>query len=183
MDILLLSDVLKENKKIRNRIWEMLCEADEEFYPPLSVRDSDNVIFLDKQELVPNGKPYVFFEEVMNQFIIVAIEEDNVIGFLSFEKNYINEDLLNNDFKATWYVNALIVDPKHRRKGIANKLYGFLEKIAVGNTPDIFTRTWISNNSHIELVLQRGYQLVITLLNHRGKDKHTVYYRMLIEDQ
>jgi len=177
MKIKLLQKSDKKDKNIKDKIWKLLCLADEEFYPPLSVRDSENVVFEDKQSFKPTGKPLIFYQEVMNQHIFAAIEEDELVGFLSYESDYINEDLKANNFGKTWYVNALIVDENHRRKGIANKLYDALENYAINKTDDIFTRTWSFNDSHINLVKRRGYDLVIQLDHHRGTGIHTVYYR------
>ena len=171
----------KKIKHIKEKIWQLICLADEEFYPPLSVRDSENVVFEDKQTFKPTGKPYIFFNEVMNQHIFAAFEKEVLVGFLSYESDYTNEDLEAYGYDETWYVNALIVDDNHRRKGIANKLYDALEQYAVSRTDDIFTRTWSFNHSHIKLVKNRGYELVIQLDHHRGKDVHTVYYRKKIE--
>ncbi len=183
MKVYLLNEQQKTIKSIQNEIWKLLCDADEEFYPPLSVRDAENVVFDDKERLKPTGKPTTFFQEVMNQYIIVAVNDNIVVGFLSFEKDYINNDLISNKFQATWYVNALVVNPKYRRRGIATYLYDEIERLAINQTKDIFTRTWNANHSHIKLVLNRGYKLVLKLLDHRGKGKHTVYYQKIIPPQ
>jgi ribosomal protein S18 acetylase RimI-like enzyme len=183
MKVILLDKYWKEKKFVKCDIWRLLCEADTEFYPPLSVRDAENVIFDDKNQINPTGKPYVFYHEVMNQVIFVAVDKNHIRGFLAFEVDYLNEDIKTYRNMSTWYVNALVVDNEYRRKGIASRLYEALEEYANGRTNDIYTRTWSKNISHIDLVKKRGYELVIRLVDHRGSGIDTVYFRKIINRQ
>ena len=137
-------------------------------------------MFNNKLELTPTGKPYVFYNEVLNENIIGAFYKDELVGFLAYETDYMNDDLKKFNFPECWYVNALIVKQDYRRKGIAIELYDALENHAKGKTDSITTRTWSSNYSHINLIKVRDYNLIITLKDHRGEGIDTVYFRKTI---
>jgi ribosomal protein S18 acetylase RimI-like enzyme len=177
LDLKIYIDVENEYRSVAGQIWDILCEADEEFVPPLSVRDAENVVFEGRTELKPTGKPYAFYGEVLRENIIAAFDGDKLAGFLSYETDYSNDDLKERRYEKCWYVNALIVKKEYRGNGIATKLYESLEVHAIGKADSIITRTWSLNHSHISLVRARGYRLIIRLEDHRAKGVDTVYYR------
>ena len=62
--------------------------------------------------------------------------------------------------------------------GITNQFYKIIEEIVKGQTTSAFiaTRTWSTNKTHIKILTDLGYKVILTIKNDRGKGLHTVYF-------
>ena len=131
-----------------------------------------------------------YTETILSQKNIIAItpHDNQLIAFMSFIHNYERLDYFPQDPKEddiVNYITTLIVHPEHRRKGIGNFLYDYIEN----DLPEqmhancVAVRTWDINHGHIELLKKRGYSLTCTLHQERvverdyGNEMHdTVYF-------
>lgn len=161
-------------------VWTLLCRYDSEFIPPLSTREytyqSDlTVRSTTKQE------PNRYFETLKKQSFLLAQDRDKVIGFMSFRPHYVSEDL--NDQVETIYVTTVIVDEEYRGQGITTHFYAELEEIAKLSKQPIMTRTWSTNDSHIQVLNKIRMQEVKRIENGRGLGLDTVYYRKYLQEE
>lgn len=147
------------------QVWELICETDKEFVPPLSYRESTTQNNL--EEVSENELPVQYFEQVKSQSIILALDENRVIGFISFRKGC--KEIKECDI----YVSTVIVSPQARGKRTAEKMYAELFKNNKGIT---VTRTWNKNHTHIHILDKLGFKLIKEIKNHRGKGIDTVYF-------
>ena len=161
-------------------IWDIICECDSEFVPPLSSRNSSTqsnlLIGRQEDQTDKKAKPYVYFEGIKNQEFILAEIEGRVVGFLTFRTNYICDAL--QDFGVSNYITTLCVDKKHRKQGILSRMYDHMEnELPEGiHCSKVSTRTWSQNNAHIGMLLKRGYGLQKTLNDDRGPGIDTLYF-------
>ena len=71
--------VTEEREK--QQIWEILCECDQEFYPPLSARNSSAQKNLKndtagEEDNVNGQPPTVYYDEMIRQEFILAYADD-----------------------------------------------------------------------------------------------------------
>ena len=159
-----------------NQIWELLKKIDKEFIPPLSARKSTH----QKEWNTPDtegGEPVEYFRQMKEQKIILALEKDKVRGFLTYISDFKLE--IGNEKMISEYVSTIGVDPAYRKKGIAQSLY----KKLIENSPGkrITTRTWSLNKSHLHILEEMGFELLVTIKNDRGRGIDTVYYTRRIK--
>jgi SAM-dependent methyltransferase len=133
------------------QIWEILCECDQDFFPPLSSRESSyqNELSLEMKQDV---KPYKYFNEMIGQFFIVALEPttDRVVGFMTFKHSYSCPEL--SEYDPSNYITTICVRKHNRNQGITKKLYDFIEEClpSTYRLPYVTTRTWTGNDAHIQ---------------------------------
>lgn len=162
----------EEINRYKKQIFQMLVECDEEFLPPLSSRIITSPEFLNiKNE--PKGIPIDYFNDIINQKIIVVMEEEKVIAFMSFKENYINT-YISEETLPNVYVTTLLVKPEYRGKGIAKRIYYML--INECQNVNIYTRTWSTNESHKKILSEIGFKNYIVLQDDRGKGIDTIYF-------
>lgn len=90
--------------------------------------------------------------------VLVATENDTILGSCAFA---VNETLVEGKHVRTAYEYGLMVDPLHRRKGIAQKLQRHIEEIAVDNSIDLLHLDIIEDNlPSIRLSSKMGFQKV-----------------------
>ena len=79
--------------------------------------------------------PDEIFEQIIeNKMLIVATDEEKVVGFLMYVINKVNFD---NQVERTLYkVDAVAVDEECRGQGIGHKLFDYLKDIAKENNMD-----------------------------------------------
>lgn len=155
-------------------IRELLVLTDDEFHPPLSGRDGPTQTSdLDAER---NDAIDDYHEEVMEQPFILALADDQVVGFLAFRHEYETSEL--GDYAPSNYASTLVVHPDHRRQGYARQMYDLL----LTDLPEAYqnqyvtTRTWSENDSHLTLLDELGFQNLTTIEDDRGEGIHTVYY-------
>lgn len=164
------------DEKEKNEIWDILCECDEEFYPPLSARNSSV-----QKDLKSGGsageKPTVYFKEMIGQEFILAIDDNGgIAGYMTFKKGYTCDALA--EFGESLYITTICVRKSFRRQHIMKALYECMETevCTACGCPRISTRTWAQNEAHMNGLVQRGYQLISRLPDDRGPGVDTVYY-------
>ncbi|MCR5716432.1 MAG: GNAT family N-acetyltransferase [Lachnospiraceae bacterium] len=151
---------------------QLLYGADHEFVPPLSSRNDTT-----QASLLPgkaSGQPPVsYFETMRHQSFLLAIDNDRVVGFLSFIPAHTVQ--LQETACLCSYVSTIIVDPAYRGRALTILLYQKLFEIT--QDPSVVTRTWSQNIAHLTILHRLGFALVMTLPNDRGEGIDTVYYQ------
>lgn len=161
-----------KNKNILEGIMKLLILCNNEFVPPLTLRNSTTQRdFASKQE--DSSIPCNYFKNIINQQNFVALENGKVVGFMSFKQDYISSEIPPS-MTPNVYISTVIVHPLHRNKGITNKFYSELFIRFVGY--HIFTRTWSTNSSHIRILSSHKFYEYCRIKNDRGKGIDTVYY-------
>ena len=167
--------ILREEEKdgYFNDILDMLIASDEEFVPPLSARTSTTQSDLTGTKK-DNGGILSYFEELKKQKILVATENDKLIGFVSFKENFENDKIENTELPNI-YISTLIVSPDGRGKGLTYKMYESLFKEY--ENVNVFTRTWSTNTAHIKILSRFNFKTFCVLENDRGKGIDTIYFK------
>lgn len=161
-----------KNRRISDGIMELLTLCSHEFVPPLSCRNSTTQILL-SGKTEDSSVPYEYFENIRVQAAFVATENGNVIGFMSFKKNYVSSEIPPST-TPNIYITTVIVHPHYRNQGVTNRMYSALLEKFAGYS--IFTRTWSTNVSHTRILSSRKFYEYRRLENDRGDGIDTVYY-------
>ena len=172
--------VTEEREK--QQIWEILCECDQEFYPPLSARNSSAQKNLKndtagEEDNVNGQPPTVYYDEMIRQEFILAYADDGkVAGFMTFKKNYCCDAL--QEFGTSLYITTICVKKSLRRHHVMSRLYDCMESTATAacGCPRISTRTWSGTKGHMEGLRPRGYRILEVLKDDRGPGVDTIYY-------
>ncbi|MCD8150247.1 MAG: GNAT family N-acetyltransferase [Clostridiales bacterium] len=168
------------NETEKSQIWEILCQCDEDFYPPLSARNSSSQKQLkgaDGSSMKKNGEPIVYYEEMIRQNFVLAYADDGkVVGFMTFKKDYICEALEN--FGTSLYITTICVRSECRGQHIMDALYHHMENEVTRECgcEKVSTRTWSLNTAHLHELSRRGYDVVAVLKDDRGEGVDTVYF-------
>lgn len=149
-------------------VWRLLSACADEFVPPLSARHSTSQTDLGSEER--HEGPTAYFEEMRSQPIVLAVEGEELLGFLSYRPNF-ELDFLG---ERSVYVTTVCVSAAHRRRGIASALYGHIEERVAPQTVSL--RTWSTNAPQIGALRKRGYECARTIENDRGPGVDTVYF-------
>lgn len=165
----------------KQAIWEILCECDNEFYPPLSARESSAQKTLQpvvghKGEAV---QPTMYFQEMIQQDFLLAYHNEEVIGFMTFRTNYIRDAL--KDFGESLYITTVAVLPSERGRGVSQQLYQYMEETVtdICQCNRISTRTWSLNITQLHVLEKRGYQRLAVLKDDRGAGVDTIYFGLV----
>ena len=90
--------------------------------------------------------------------VFVAIENDTIVGSAAFA---ISDTYLEGRQVKTAYEYGFVVDPLHRRKGIAEKLQRHIEHIALDNGVDLLHLDIIEDNTpSLSLFSKIGFEKV-----------------------
>lgn len=152
-------------------VWNLLASVDSEFVPPLSSRESttDRVLF--GRKTGDNG-PKDYFETMKKQSFILAVQNDTVIGFLSFIPDH--SVMIDGKEFTCDYVSTLAVAREERGRGITRKMYTRLFLVRPNRC--CATRTWSLNEAHLRILHELGFRLASRLPDDRGQGIDTVYY-------
>jgi len=156
----------------RDEMRAMMEKSDREFVPPLSFRAST------VQKDLAGGTPGdvgPYFGEMMKQEIIAAFDGNDLLGYLSYKKDYVN-DVIGKESLPNLYLSTLISKQEARGRGLGAAL--FLELMQV-IYPDrnVFTRTWSTNAVQIHILGKLGFHEIHRVKDGRGPGIDTVYYR------
>lgn len=162
--------------KYGEEVWDILCECDSEFVPPLSSRESSFQPKLSKLNDVQNVKPKSYFEIMKKQHFLLALKGGKVIAFMTFRGGYFCPELSENS--PSNYITTICVLEQFRRQGVAEMFYDHMINHLKGKVrqPFITTRTWSSNKGHIKLLGKLGFVNSTCLVDHRGIGVDTVYF-------
>jgi GNAT superfamily N-acetyltransferase len=90
--------------------------------------------------------------------VFVAVENDIIVGSAAFA---VNDTYVEGTQIKTAYEYGFVVDPLHRRKGIAEKLQGHIEHTALDNGVDLLHLDIIEDNiPSISLFSKMGFEKV-----------------------
>ena len=159
-------------------VWRLLRDYDKAFIPPLSNRESTCQKDLHGHAVSAPEGPRSYFEQLQKQSFLLAVEQDEVVGFFSFRQGHLPPPLqqLHSEDTLPVYITTIIVDQRMRRRGIARSFYDLLMSLFPEQTMLISTRTWSTNNSHISLLEKMGFTGPLRIENDRGPGIDTVYY-------
>ena len=169
------------SEKDREMVWDILCECDEEFYPKLSARNSSSQKNLKDTGVSGTAEmPIVYYEEMIQQDFLLAYEDNEVVGFMTFKKNY--ECYALSSFGKSLYITTVCVNKKKRGQGIMKALYCAMEKevTKICECNRISTRTWSLNTAQTHELSKRGYQTISVLENDRGPGVDTIYFGLVV---
>ncbi len=163
-----------EDKNTADSVYKILCACDQDFYPPLSARDSS----VSTSFAVTNttGSLEAYFSEMRNQVLLIAREGSEIVGFMSFRHSFQMQEL--GEWSPANYITTICVDPSQRGKGICSAFYDFMLNAlpAEISSPVTATRTWSLNENHLRLLDKLNFTLVKELIDDRGPGVDTVYY-------
>ncbi|MCR4608246.1 MAG: GNAT family N-acetyltransferase [Eubacterium sp.] len=174
---------------------KLLFDADHEFVPPLSARQSttqknlsggiakttgDETTKGTSKETVevvaPKATeetgPESYFLGMIQQAFIIAVEDGEICGFMTFIPDH--KVAIEGDDVVCDYISTIVVSPEKRKRGITTNMYKTLFRERSGK--NFVTRTWSLNKTHISLLNKLGFKLVMKLKNDRGEGIDTVYY-------
>ena len=166
------------DKHLLEGVWQLLCRYDHDFVPPLSAREYTNQSALTGLHTV-TAEPKQYFDNLKKQSFLVAVEQGELAGFMSFRPHEICADL--NDEVDTIYITTIIVNEAFRGRGITAQFYSEIWTLAQESNQHITTRTWSTNNSHIRVLSKAGLQEIKRIENGRGQGIDTVYFRKSIK--
>lgn len=164
----------RDGHEAERAITRLLERADEEFVPPLSARTGT-----DQRDGLEDGTgedltPYL--DSALDHTYVLALVQGEVVGFLSVHDGYEIPEL--EGYLPSNYVSTVVVHPDHRRNGYARELW----KRALSGLPEAYrqpyvtTRTWSTNDSHIALLEELGFETVTRVPDDRGPGVDTVYF-------
>lgn len=162
----------QEQSKIYIAAYEMLASADKEFVPPLSSRSASTQ--RDFSTRAKNDSIVQYFEQLKHQRFAIALEEDVLIGFVSYKENYSCTEIPQKELPNI-YISTLVVSPKARGKGVTKALYNRL--FSQYESVNIFTRTWSTNIAHIKILQSYGFEVIQVIKNDRGNGIDTIYFK------
>ena len=122
------------NKQMKNawrsEVRSLLSQADKEFLPPLSARNSTSQKELKTRKFLENGVENYFQEMWAQEFLLATVgaREKLLAGFMSYKNGY--EVSLSGGSIKSWYVSTVVVAPEFRGQGITTRFYTELQKRA-----------------------------------------------------
>ncbi len=170
--------VMLEKDGKEKYLWDirkMMEESDRDFIPPLSERSSTTQKNLRADEKSGQAMGIsAYLNEMLGQKILACIEDDKLVGFVSFKENYVCDNI-PQDCLPNIYLSTLIVSAKARGKGITTRMYDCLFN-EIYREVSVFTRTWSTNIAHIKILQKFGFAEIARIKNHRGEGIDTVYF-------
>lgn len=162
--------ILTKEEKIlfKADIINMLVESDDEFLPPLSKRTSPRDKTFSHDNVSSDGI-LSYFNAMIEQEIMVSLDGDRLVGFVSYYENY------ESGQKPNIYVSTLIVAKAARGLGITSTMYSYLfDKLYSDRY--VYTRTWSTNIAHTKILSRFGFSEFNRIKDERGIGIDTVYF-------
>lgn len=151
---------------------ELLVLCDNDFLPPLSARTGTT-----QKNFASGGdnaaKPVAYCREIMAQPGFLVTENGRLAALLSFRKNYTCSAIAEDTFPNA-YISTIVVHPDFRGRGIAKQLYHALMETYPKDR--IFTRTWSTNASQMNILPKMQFCELERIPNDRGDGIDTVYF-------
>ena len=171
MEFLLLDEAQK--KSFGAQIFDILRACDSDFVPPLSARFSTSDTKF-STETGGENDVNAYFEDMMDQQILAAVEDGVLLGFVTFKLDLVN-GVLGADTLPNLYICTLLLSPAARGRGVTAKMYAHLFDTLYPRV-NLFTRTWSTNAAHIKILTRFGFNLIKRIENDRGAGIDTVYF-------
>lgn len=171
MELILLTEAQKA--AYRTQIFDILLACDKDFVPPLSARFSTADTTFSAETGTKNGIN-AYFEDMVSQQILAAVENGVLLGFVTFKLDLVNA-VLGADTLPNLYICTLLLSPSARGKGITQRMYAHLFDVLYP-TVNLFTRTWSTNAAHLKILDRFGFSLIKRIENDRGEGIDTVYF-------
>lgn len=169
--------VLQESR-LKVGVIDLVKRCNYEFIPPLSCRRDIQEKNLSQGTSFFDENIESYLNSLFEQSFIVALDNEKVVGFMSFRENYIPAEI-KAEIKSgnmLWYnfcyVSTIIVDREYRKHGLATQFYHELFKLF----DLITTRTWSINYGHLNILQKLDFKLVKRISNDRGENIDTVYF-------
>jgi len=155
------------------QLYHLLELGDKEFIPPLSSRGSTTQQTLGNAHNDGLGD---YFNEMKQQCFFLALEGDQLAGFMSFKKDFSCDHVPPCK---NLYASTSVVHPDFRGQGLMKKFYLAM----IEGYPDrpIYTRTWHENIPHLRVLEKLGFTQIAMLPNHRSEGIHTVYFERKVQ--
>lgn len=159
---------------IRNAIKNLLIECDDEFMPPLSMRNGTTQKDFNKSS--SSDSIDLYFKELCNQNVIGALYDGTLVGLMSFRNKYFSNEI--NKYSHSNYVSTVCVKHEYRGKGVCKRLYKYLFSKLPNELQCSFisTRTWSTNDDHIRILKSLGFDMVCEIENDRKQGVNTQYF-------
>jgi ribosomal protein S18 acetylase RimI-like enzyme len=129
------------------------------------------------ESLKGNGDVSEYFEEMMKHKILGFIENNKIIGFVSFRENYLN-DVITSQSLPNIYLSTLILSPSARGMGLTQKAYAHLFNELYPKY-NVYTRTWSTNFAHVKILGRFDFTEFFRIKNDRGESIDTVYFEKI----
>lgn len=163
-----------EESCLKVGVIDLVKRCNYEFIPPLSCRRGIQEKNLSQETSFFEDNIESYLNSLFEQSFIVALENEKVVGFMSFRENYIPAEIKVENM--LWYnfcyVSTIIVDREYRKHGLATQFYHELFKLF----DLITTRTWSINYGHLNILQKLDFKLVKRISNDRGENIDTVYF-------
>ena len=167
MEIKLLTE--KEKLTYGEEIFSLLCEANEDFVPPLSSR-------FPQEKTVADGVRR-YFDEMMSANLLATVDEGKLLGFVAFRENvtgyYIPEGVTPN-----LYIGTAVIAKAARGQHLTTRMYEHLFQ-TLRPSYSCFTRTWSTNAAHIAILTRMGFSLTKRIENDRAPGIDSVYFGLI----
>lgn len=158
-----------------HEVERLLRKYDDDFVPPLSTRDSTS-----QQENL-DGEPEhtgidAYLQECLDQNLIIAQHNGDVIGFLS----YGTLDSLDGlqEYAPCLYVSTTIIEKEYRNQGVGTLLneYLFDNMLESFDVKYVVRRTWSTNTASKNYIESLGFREIKRVKDHRQEGIDSLYY-------
>lgn len=163
--------------EISRAVWDILVAIDQEFVPPLSQRAGTTETRFSPGKVIQDlPGPTEYYQQVLQQNIVLTQREQEWVGLLSFRQAFLLEAISGHG--PCNYVTTIGVVPSSRGIGVARAMYDYV----LSNLPAQYscsrwaTRTWSTNDSHIQLLRELQFQLAVTVKDQRAPGIDTLYF-------
>ncbi len=159
----------------RQKVYKFLKRIDHEFIPPLSGRGSSSATNLAASFDAAAHRLGEYVDEVMEQVIVFAKAGEKVVGIFTFKAAYFLTAL--DHYSPCNYITTVGTHPDFRNRGVSRTMYHFALNQLSNKYPSSYwiTRTWSTNEYHLKLLDQLGFDVVKVLKNDRGVAIDTLY--------
>ncbi|WP_439635121.1 GNAT family N-acetyltransferase [Oceanicaulis sp.] len=160
---------------VRDQIYDLICEADDAFWPPLRARTPEQGLSVGEGTVL-DAAPTAYWASIQPHALITASDAaGRVLGMMSVARDKKLEAL---KLTVSAYLSTLIVTQSAQGRGLARTLYERLFDLARSGseTPCVATRTWSTNGAHLPLIAKLGFEERLRLKDDRGAGIDTVYF-------
>jgi len=155
-------------------IWDILCECNWDFVPPLSSRKGTHDVEFDSSNSAQ--EPTAYFEVMKEQPLLIAREAGVICAFLSYRHSETYEFI--KDWCPCNFVTTICVKHDYTGRGNGAALYDWI----LNDLPDdqkcssVVARTWSTNRKKERLLRRAGFEEIGVSKNHRGAGIDTIYF-------